>query len=134
MLNCHELTCDIKRNGEGTLHRPLHRLGREGGAGEGGAVVFRRRRELQHGLGLPDGRDPLEGGRGAEVCGAKEGRKKTLCIHSAVGTDAHAVHLRGKSAFFHISKFVGLPGINTNTNTKKAEKPKTAKGVVVSQG
>ena len=66
------LTCDIKRNGEGTHHGALHRLGGERGAGEGGAVVLRRRRELQHGLGLPDGRDPLEGGRGAEVCNVSE--------------------------------------------------------------
>lgn len=64
------LTCDIKRNCEGTLHGSLHRLGGERGAGEGGAVVLGRRRELQHRLGLPDGRDPFEGGRGAEVCKA----------------------------------------------------------------
>ena len=68
--DCSVLTCDIKRNGEGTHHGSLHRLGGEGGAGEGGAVVGRRRRELQHRLGLPDGRRPLDGRRRAEVCNA----------------------------------------------------------------
>ena len=46
VCDCSVLTCDIKRNGEGTHHGSLHRLGGEGGAGEGGAVVGRRRREL----------------------------------------------------------------------------------------